>query len=211
MRETQNVLPSDWGDGFLFVANSLALDFLNTRPVQNGTPVELLSDFKALVRWFQAAGLVGSREARDLAGKWAESAKARRVVEQIQEFREQLRGEVLWWEDGNTPHQEVIEQINALLWGHPMRSKLKLTGPNVSIQNWFPIDTPEDLLAPLSQSAANLFALAERRRVHKCANADCVLHFRDTSKKGTRRWCSMRSCGNRQKVAAYAARKRQHD
>ena len=31
------------------------------------------------------------------------------------------------------------------------------------------------------------------------------LHFHDTSKKGTRRWCRMRLCGNRMKVAAYAA------
>jgi predicted RNA-binding Zn ribbon-like protein len=35
-----------------------------------------------------------------------------------------------------------------------------------------------------------------------------VLHFQDTSKKGTRRWCSMRLCGNRHKVAAYADRQR---
>ncbi len=29
---------SDWKDGFLFLGNHLALDFLNTRPVQNGEP-----------------------------------------------------------------------------------------------------------------------------------------------------------------------------
>jgi len=48
------------------------------------------------------------------------------------------------------------------------------------------------------------FATGGRKRVRKYAN--CVLHFHDTSKKGTRRWCSMQLCGNRFKVAAYAAR-----
>ena len=35
-------------DGFLFIGNQLVLDFLNTRPVQNGEPMELLADFTAL-------------------------------------------------------------------------------------------------------------------------------------------------------------------
>jgi predicted RNA-binding Zn ribbon-like protein len=51
-----------------------------------------------------------------------------------------------------------------------------------------------------------LFANIDRRRVRKCDQ--CVLHFHDTSKKGTRRWCSMQLCGNRLKVASYAARRR---
>ena len=37
---------SDWKDGFLFLGNHLALDFLNTRPVRNGEAVELLPDSK---------------------------------------------------------------------------------------------------------------------------------------------------------------------
>ena len=65
---------------------------------------------------------------------------------------------------------------------------------------------PEDLFAPLAHSAATLFAEADRNRIRKCGQ--CVLHFYDTSKKGTRRWCSMQLCGNRAKVAAYAARRR---
>jgi hypothetical protein len=51
---------SDWKDGFLFVGNHLALDFLNTCPVQNGEAVELLPDFDALLRWFRAADLLSS-------------------------------------------------------------------------------------------------------------------------------------------------------
>jgi predicted RNA-binding Zn ribbon-like protein len=71
---------------------------------------------------------------------------------------------------------------------------------------WFETAQPEDLLGPLAHAAATLFAETDRERVRKCGY--CVLHFHDTSKKGTRRWCSMQLCGNRMKVAAYAARRR---
>ena len=57
-----------------------------------------------------------------------------------------------------------------------------------------------------AREAARLFADVDRNRVRKCEN--CVGHFYDNSKKGNRRWCSMQLCGNRLKVAAYAARKR---
>ena len=45
MDQARAIRISDWKDGFLFVGNQLALDFVNTRPVQNGEPMELLPDF----------------------------------------------------------------------------------------------------------------------------------------------------------------------
>src|SRR5579871_6289344 len=98
---------SDWKDGFLFLGNHLALDFLNTCPVQNGHAVELLPDFNALLRWFQAAGLLSSREAASLRQEWGESDRARHVVEALRELRERLRTEVLALERGGTVHRAV--------------------------------------------------------------------------------------------------------
>src|SRR5712691_661670 len=89
---------SDWRDGFLFVGNLLVLDFLNTRPVQNGEPMELLPDFGALLRWFQAAGLLISREMANLQRQWGESATAQGTLEAMREFREKLRKQILAWE-----------------------------------------------------------------------------------------------------------------
>jgi predicted RNA-binding Zn ribbon-like protein len=118
-----------------------------------------------------------------------------------------LRREVAAWEGGNALHQAAIRELNRPLSEHPMRTRLKTSGNEYSMEPWFPSDRPEDLLAPLAHSAANLFAHTDRRRVRKCGH--CVLHFHDTSKKGMRRWCSMQLCGNRLKVAAYAIRRRQ--
>ena len=207
MARVSTIQNSDWRDGFLFVGNHLALDFLNTCPVQNGEPIELLPDFSALLRWFQAAGLLSSREARSLRQKWGESAQARQAAEAMRELRERLRKEVLAWERGGRVHHSAVTELNSLMAEHPMRTRLKTSGSaSPSTELWFEARQPEDLFAPLAHSAATLFANVDRIRVRKCGQ--CVLHFYDTSKKGTRRWCSIRLCGNRLKVAAYAARKR---
>jgi predicted RNA-binding Zn ribbon-like protein len=197
---------SHWRNGFLFLGNHLVLDFLNTCPVQNGKAVELLPDFDALLRWFQAAGQLGSREATSLRKQWGESARAQTAVEAMRELRERLRKEVFAIERGGTVHREAIKELNHLMADHPMFTRLKVSGSMSKTELWFDPRRPEDLFAPLAQSAAMLFAEVDRSRVRKCGQ--CVLHFYDTSKKGTRRWCSMQLCGNRLKVAAYAARQR---
>jgi predicted RNA-binding Zn ribbon-like protein len=197
---------SDWKDGFLFLGNHLALDFLNTRPVQNGEPMELLPDFSALLRWFQAADLLSSRKAAQLQQRWGQSARANRTVDAVRELREKLRKEILSWEDGAPIHSSTVDELNRLMAEHPMRTRMKASGKMPSIELYFKPQQPEDLLAPLAHNTALLFAQVDHNRVRKCDQ--CVLHFFDTSKKGTRRWCSMQLCGNRLKVAAYAARKR---
>jgi len=206
MREAINEF--DWKDGFLFVGNEVVLDFVNTRPIQGGEPMELLKDFGGILRWFQAAELLRPGEVASLERQWGRTARAQRAAEAIRELREQLRNEVLSWEHGGVIHESAIDHLNRLLADHPMRTKLKMNASTPLAELWFEVREPEDLFVPLAHSAAVLFTTVDRKRVRKCAR--CVLHFRDTSKKGTRRWCSMRLCGNRLKVAAYAARQREH-
>jgi len=208
MDQAGTIRTSDWKDGFLFLGNQLALDFVNTRPVQNGEPMELLPDFPALLRWFQAAGLLTSREAANLQQQWGPSIRARNVLEAMRALRERLRKEILSWEGGGAVHHSTGEELNRLMAEHPMRTRLKKMGHAPSTELWFDSRKPEDLFAPLAHGAATLFANVDRNRIRKCDQ--CVLHFHDTSKKGTRRWCSMQLCGNRLKVAAYAARQRGH-
>jgi predicted RNA-binding Zn ribbon-like protein len=197
---------SDWRDGFLFVGNCLILDFLNTRPVQNGEAREMLPDFRALLRWFIAAGLLSSRQITTLQ-QWGGSARAGQFLKAAREFRERLRKDIGAWEHAGGVRGLTLAELNRLVADHPMLLRLKENGSRtLATESWFEARQPEDLFAPLAHSAAMLFAGMDRSRIRKCGN--CVLHFYDTSKKGTRRWCSMQLCGNKLKVAAYAARRR---
>ena len=64
--ESRPLQDSDWREGFVFVGNHVALDFLNTCPMQNGDAQELLPDYDALLRWFAAAGLLSPEQVREL-------------------------------------------------------------------------------------------------------------------------------------------------
>jgi predicted RNA-binding Zn ribbon-like protein len=207
MAGTNSEEGSVWKNGFLFVGNHLALDFLNTRPVQDGQPVELLPDFAALLRWFEATGLLSPREVAAIDRQWGQSATARRTLQDLLVLRERLRKAVLALEEGDPVQEATLDELNRLLAAYPMRTRLaKRNGKEPVTEVYFKSQGPEDLFAPLAHAAAMLFANTSRDRVRKCDQ--CVLHFLDTSKKGTRRWCSMQLCGNRLKVAAYAARQR---
>jgi predicted RNA-binding Zn ribbon-like protein len=70
----------------------------------------------------------------------------------------------------------------------------------------FELRRPADLWAPIIAATADLLAASDASRLRKCES--CVIHFFDTSKKGSRRWCSMNICGNKLKVAAYQKRNR---
>jgi predicted RNA-binding Zn ribbon-like protein len=199
---------SDWKGGFLFVGNELVLDFVNTRPVQDGEPVELLKDFGAVLRWFQAADLLNSEQAASLEHQWGGTTIADKATEVMKELRERLRAEIVAWEEGRVIRRSTINELNGLMRLHPMLTSLMTNGNAGSTKLWFEVREPADLFAPLAHGAATLFAAGDRKRIRKCDN--CVLHFHDTSKKGTRRWCSMQLCGNRLKVAAYAARQRKN-
>jgi predicted RNA-binding Zn ribbon-like protein len=196
----------DWKDGFLFVGNHLSLDFVNTRPVMNGQPVELLSDWKALLRWFRAAELVSEKEMETFVRQWEKRAEAGAGLDELKTFRESLRATVFRLEAGEEPASRTVAELNRLLHAHPMFLELRRTGPKLERQKRFELRCPGDLIAPLSDATAEMLSELNPARLRKCES--CVLHFYDTSKNGTRRWCSMQICGNRSKVAAYARRMR---
>jgi predicted RNA-binding Zn ribbon-like protein len=196
---------NDWRDGFLFVGNHLALDFLNTRPVMNGQPVEMLPDCGALARWLAAAGLVTRAQSARLERRWS-GPKFTAAMERLWDFREGLRKAVFRMEAGDSPAAGFLRSLNRLLLEYPYPDQVVKGGSGLERRKRFAPEVPEYLFAPLADAIAGLLTNATRSRIRKCRK--CVLHFYDTSKKGTRLWCSMNLCGNRSKVAAYAGRKR---
>ena len=68
------------------------------------------------------------------------------------------------------------------------------------------LKAPEDVCVPIALSFAELLSQADLERIRRCKNPDCILFFYDTSKSGTRSWCSLDICGNKQRVAAVRER-----
>ena len=197
---------NDWIDGFLFVANKPILDLLNTRPVLAAGPTELLSDVRALERWLIASGMMTSPKSRAVVRSWRHSTEAATFLKQLIALRERLREAVLRMENGSSPTDAFLAEVNSLLLQYPRRTSLHKLEGKIIRETVFKPREPADLWAPIIDATADLLTEAESSRIRKCES--CVLHFFDTSKKGSRRWCSMNICGNKLKVAAYQTRKR---
>jgi predicted RNA-binding Zn ribbon-like protein len=197
---------NDWIDGFLFVANKPILDLLNTRPVLAAGSTELLSDVRALERWLIASGMTTSPKSRAVVRSWRHSTEAATFLEQLIAFRERLREAVVRMENGSSPTDTFLAEVNLLLLQYPRRTSLHKLDGKIIRETVFEPREPADLWAPIIDATAELLAETELSRIRKCGS--CVLHFFDRSKKGSRRWCSMSICGNKLKVAAYQTRKR---
>jgi predicted RNA-binding Zn ribbon-like protein len=87
-------------------------------------------------------------------------------------------------------HARVVAEGTGYRWGWAGRN----------------LDAP---LWGISRSAADLLTNDEERtRVRECGGAECRWLFLDTSKNRTRQWCSMSSCGNREKARRHYQRRR---
>ncbi|RWZ64289.1 zf-CGNR multi-domain protein [Labedella populi] len=62
-------------------------------------------------------------------------------------------------------------------------------------------------LATIARDAIALFDPESSGRIRECDGEDCSLVYLDTSRGGTRRWCSMSRCGNRHKVRTHRERR----
>ncbi|HEX4319782.1 MAG TPA: ABATE domain-containing protein [Acidobacteriaceae bacterium] len=183
----------------LLVGDHPALDFLNTVARIDGVLVDSLKSDRDVARWLDASGWAVEA---DLA-----AIKAGSLLEAAQELRDTIRALV---ERRKAEKRVDLDTLNAYL--AESRSYLKLTREKdgtLRLRRKWKQRNPEEMLAPLAESAAGLLANGDFSLVRKCENGDCVLWFYDRTKSHQRRWCSMAMCGNRHKVAAYRKRQQQ--
>ena len=69
-------------------------------------------------------------------------------------------------------------------------------------------ETLVDTSSRLAESIARELIQGDPSRLRICENPQCRWVFKDTSRTGKRKWCSMSSCGNRAKVARHRARQK---
>lgn len=171
-----------------------ALDLMNT--VVQG--VETWHSDADVMAWLAAAGQAGGA-GQAAPGRPGELLAAARAL------RETVRAAVTAHKAGK---RAGIAALNAAL-AHARRhlALVEESGGRLSLQPRYAADTPQQLLAPLAEAAAQLLATADFTLVRKCEDHACTLWFLDRTKSHRRRWCSMALCGNRHKVAAFRQRR----
>jgi len=185
------------------LGGELCLDFLNTvDPRHAEDRADYLTDYPALIRWAGHAGAIPS----DIAGTLLRSAaehpgRAEEVVRVAAGLREQLYRGIRALLNAPAMPGPSLEVLNdAIATAHSARELVPAAGPSMAWRWREPgrLDLP---LLAVALSAADLLTRGDLARVHECPGSDgCGWLFLDTSKSGTRRWCSMQVCGNRAKV-----------
>ncbi|MDI2130750.1 CGNR zinc finger domain-containing protein [Yinghuangia seranimata] len=167
----------------------MSIDLLNTVWTDAAGEHDLLGDAAGLVVWLGTPTVA----ARVPGGLPAEATGA----EAVANLRVARTAVAEVFEDPDAPAAHVA--FNAVLGHGAFRRALTSDGPAAVPET----DSPSWLVAWLA--VEDYLRLLEDRpaRLRRCANPACTLRFYDTSKNGTRRWCSMSGCGNRAKASRH--------
>jgi predicted RNA-binding Zn ribbon-like protein len=193
---------------FVFVGNHRALDFVNTEVAVEGAPRDLLAGLPALASWLVQAGAIDRATARTALAKWEGKRAAEAVVEEARALRAALRRLAEAAAGGRRVPRATVERVNDLLARGAGVTQVVPGEQGYATRRGLRLEEPSDLLVPIAEAAADLLCQADLGRIRQCAHPECVLYFLDGTKNGTRRWCDMRTCGNRANAAAYYRRRR---
>ena len=179
------------GQRWWFDSGSLALDFAHTAGGDDADGHrELVPDAAALNEWLterfpEVAPTAGDRELRDAGTLRAAIARLARSASL-----------------GETLPPDDVDVVNLFAATPDIPPALAGGGRQAGRTN----ARPHQALGTIARDAVRLFGPHVEGRIRECSADDCRLVYLDTSRSGTRRWCSMQRCGNRAKVRAHRAR-----
>jgi predicted RNA-binding Zn ribbon-like protein len=194
------------------VGGALCLDFVNTvDPRHAPGRREYLDSYPALVAWGQHAAAIDTGVAgRLLQTAAGQPAEAQRVVQRAITLREALYPLFAHAASRQPPPQEDLDVLHSELTSAMAHIQVRWT-PGGFTWGWEDARPGLDrVMWPVTQSAADLLVRGPLSRIRECPGAgNCGWLFLDLSKNASRRWCEMRTCGNRDKVRRHYARARQ--
>jgi predicted RNA-binding Zn ribbon-like protein len=191
----------------LFIADDVALDFVNTAFGVAPARRECLGNDQDVVDWLRRAGLMedthaSGRDARSVRPPGKRGVLLHAALELRQTALDLLERR----KAGSVGDASALNRVLALSNSH--QELVWKRGQPPRIQQHHKLATMEGVLVPVAESIATLLAEGDFDLVRKCESEDCTLWFYDRTKSHHRRWCSMAMCGNRAKVAAFRARQK---
>jgi predicted RNA-binding Zn ribbon-like protein len=178
-------------------AGRLCLDFVRTLRLR-GTPevAEELTDGGALAAWVTQLGPVAPKPG---------SVPPPSQVGQAQALRERVYELLGAARAGGVAgaSQAARNRVNRAAAEPVPQPRLDSTGA----LRWQADDPVTAVLSLVARDVLDLVTSpAALARIRDCANPDCGAVFLDNSRPGTRRWCSMDTCGNLSKKATFRSR-----
>jgi predicted RNA-binding Zn ribbon-like protein len=176
---------------FVEFANRLRLSAASDEPGD--------ADVAALRSWLTTHGLPGQR---------ASVSSLKRELPAFRELRDVVRSIADRTSRGEAPTRPQVGAINAALRDGLHYHALRVSRGDHRFRMEQVGDDLHHARATVAGSIAHYLADHDPDRLRVCADDTCRWLFVDQSPAGRRRWCDMRTCGNRAKVAAHRARAR---
>ena len=176
---------------FHFKGGRDCLDLVATVGERWRRSFERLREPEDLARWLFESGLLAERPAVG-EDQLAETRVLREAIYRVAKLAGRGR-----------PDAGDVAEINNWAARPPLAPQLDPGGRQVATVADPPV---EAALATLARDTIDLVTGPFAGRVRECGADDCALLFVDTSRPGSRRWCSMDGCGNKAKTAAYRRR-----
>jgi predicted RNA-binding Zn ribbon-like protein len=184
------------------------VDFLNTWEYFRGVVTERLQRPDQVADWLGSVGVLSPEARSALRQRFAlDAASGRRWLNALRRLRTTLRGAADALIAGASLDDEQIEELNR-------RLRLRTPAPRLerdATKRRYRLARAElelnGVQARLVWSFLSVLVAGPLERLRRCSNPECSFVFLDVSPTGRRRWCSMRTCGNQAKVAAYQARR----
>ena len=185
-----------------FVGGHPALDFLNTVDDHGKTRTRsCIADWESFVGWSRASGVFSESELSALA-RMTGSEERRAKLAEIHDFREVvhavLRAAAAKTDPPTTTMRTLEESIKGAL------ARASLTARSNGFGWSARTDNPHWMIDALGLSVENLLRAGDLERLRECGR--CTWLFIDRGRGAGRRWCDMRTCGNRAKAEAFRKR-----
>lgn len=200
--ETATIAASGQVHQLRLLGDRLCLDFANTvDPRHSDHPREFLTSYADLVAWAAHAGAIAVGDAaRLLAEATHRPGEAARTFQFARTLRQALYGVFSAIAAGEVASTVDVDVLNHAHVEAMTQARISVV-PGGYAWSWDGAPQALDrMLWPVARSATELLTAGRLDRVRECPGLDgCGWLFYDTSKNGSRRWCSMEGCGNRAK------------
>jgi len=193
------------------IGGTLCLDFVNTvDPRHAPGRREYLDSYPALIGWARDAGAIDAAAGeRLLTAAARDPGEARRILQRAITLREALYPIFAQAISRQPPARDDLDTLHRELASAMTHIQIRWATTGFT-WGW---DDPghglDRVLWAVTWSAADLLVRGPLGRVRECpGDGNCGWLFLDLSKNASRRWCEMRTCGNRAKARRYLTRTR---
>jgi predicted RNA-binding Zn ribbon-like protein len=183
------------------IGEALCLDFVNTINSRQHPEHEYLTSYAELAHWGVKIGILSPEQNHRLQKQAKQDDKAaERVLKKAIEQRELLFRLFVKLAKGSEPNKEDMADFTKL-YGEAISASQLIRNDDRFSPHWKLDQTYEAMLWPIIYSAGEILFSKEIAQVKECPS--CGWLFLDMSKNQTRRWCSMNTCGVRDKMQRY--------